>query len=76
MNNRLNYFFQTLIPFLIIGIAIAMLVGLLIMFSYILVWGILIGGILWLASIVKNFLFPKRVISKTDGRIIEHNEKK
>ncbi|MGQ3888414.1 hypothetical protein ACQUW5_05205 [Legionella sp. CNM-1927-20] len=76
MNKRLNYLFQTLIPFLIIGIAIAMLLGLLIMFSYVLMWGILIGGILWLVSVIKNFLFPKKVLAKSEGRIIEHNDQK
>jgi hypothetical protein len=76
MKNRLNYFFHALVPFLIIGITIAMLLGLLIMFSYLLVWGILIGGMLWLASIIKNFLFPKKAISESEGRIIEHNDNK
>ncbi|WP_419419523.1 hypothetical protein ACNVED_13585 [Legionella sp. D16C41] len=76
MSNKVNYILQTLIPFLIIGIAIAMLIGLLILFSYILVWGIFVGAILWLAAIIKNFLFPKKVTSNSDGRIIEHDDKK
>ncbi len=76
MNKRLNYLFQTIIPFLLVGMVIAMLIGLLIMFSYVLMWGILIGGILWVVSVVKNLIFPKKTILKSEGRIIEHNDRK
>lgn len=76
MNNKLQQLLQTLIPFIIIGIIIALFIGLLIMFSYALLWGLVIGGILWIVSLIKTILFP--TVSKTskNGRIIEHNNSK
>lgn len=36
--------FENLVPFLIAGVAIALFFGLLFMFSYVLIWGLIIGG--------------------------------
>ncbi len=73
--------FENLVPFLIAGVAIALFFGLLFMFSYVLVWGLLIGGILWLITTIKQYLFPSsstktEVIKKSQGRIIEHDDEK
>jgi hypothetical protein len=82
MNNKFQVpkIFETLIPFIIAGIAIALFVGLLFMFSYVVIWGLIIGGALWLISVVKELLFPgskkTTIIKKTQGRIIEHDDKK
>lgn len=76
MNNTLQKLLETLVPFILIGIAIALFVGLLIMFSYVLVWGLLIGGILWLIALAKQFLFPSNSTKPSEGRIIEHDDKK
>jgi hypothetical protein len=76
MNYKFKQILLTLVPFLLIGIAISLFVGLLIMFSYVLVWGLLIGGILWIVSVVKNLLFPKKKLTNVEGRIIEHNDRK
>ncbi|MDP1602165.1 MAG: hypothetical protein Q8M03_02785 [Legionella sp.] len=76
MNNKFQQMLQTLIPFLLIGVALSLIVGLVIMFSYVLLWGILIGGVLWIISVIKNFLFPTKALTKTEGRIIEHNDRK
>jgi hypothetical protein len=79
MSNKLSKIFQPLVPFLIAGIAIALVIGLLIMFSYVIVWGLLIGGILWLLSVLKELIFSNTTKSisakKTQGRIIEHDDK-
>ncbi|MDI9819199.1 MULTISPECIES: hypothetical protein [unclassified Legionella] len=75
MNEKLRHLLQPLIPFLIIGIAIALVIGLFILFSYVLVWGLIIGGILWLAALVKSYLFPSRKPADAKGRIIEHQDK-
>lgn len=77
----LGKIFENLVPFLIAGVAIALFFGLLFMFSYVLVWGLIIGGILWLVTAIKQFLFPNNptkpeVIHKNNGRIIEHDDKK
>ncbi len=58
MNHNLQRVFRQLIlrisPFLILGIAIAFGIGLLILFYYVLLWGIAIGCFLWLISLVKR----------------------
>ncbi|WP_133136640.1 hypothetical protein [Legionella rowbothamii] len=82
MNNKFQVpkIFETLIPFIIAGIAIALFIGLLFMFSYVVIWGLIIGGILWLISVVKELIFPSTkktpISKKTQGRIIEHDDKK
>lgn len=73
--------FETLIPFIIAGIAIALFIGVLFMFSYVVIWGLLIGGVLWLISVIKELLFPSAAnksvaTKKSEGRIIEHDDKK
>ncbi|MFC3908844.1 hypothetical protein ACFORL_07110 [Legionella dresdenensis] len=74
MNGKLQQIIQSLVPFLIMGIAIAMLIGLFIMFSYVLIWGIFIGGVLWFAALIKDYLFPPPPEEKHEGRVIEHKD--
>jgi len=76
MNDKLQKLLETLIPFIVLGISIALLIGLLIMFSYIFVWGLLIGGVLWLVALAKQYFFPVETVKKSKGRIIEHDDKK
>jgi hypothetical protein len=76
MNDKMKSAMQALIPFLLIGMAIALLLGLLFMFSYVLVWGLIIGGVLWLVTVIKNFFFPsKQITTARSGRVIDHNHK-
>lgn len=75
MNKTLQQLLAQLIPFIMLGIGIALAIGLLIMFSYVLVWGILIGGVIWLIYVVKNYLFPTPSREKKKGRVIEHDDK-
>ncbi|KTD22206.1 Uncharacterised protein [Legionella lansingensis] len=74
-NKTLEPLFQQIIPFLIAGIAIALIIALFILFSYVLIWGLVIGGILWLIAVVKHFLFPSAKKEIAKGRIIEHSDK-
>lgn len=77
MNKSFKEILEQLFPFLLLGTAIALVVGVFIMFSYVLVWGIVIGGILWVIYAIKNALFPGPSVSednKKKGRIIEHDE--
>ena len=77
MDDKLQRLFQQLIPFIVVGIGIALAIGLLIMFSYALMWGILIGFIIWLIALIKQTLFPsKNNTQNDDGRIIEHEHDK
>ncbi|KTC76801.1 hypothetical protein [Legionella brunensis] len=75
MNEKFERLIQQLVPFLIAGIAIALVIGLFIMFSYVLIWGLVIGGVLWLVYFVKSLLFPGQKSETTKGRVIEHNDK-
>lgn len=67
---------ESLVPFMVVGVAIALCIGLLLMFFSVAVWGLLIGGVLWLIAVAKQYLSPTQAASKEHGRIIEHNEKK
>ncbi|MCL9685273.1 hypothetical protein [Legionella maioricensis] len=77
MNDKLQKFFENLLPFVLVGVAIALVIGLLFMFFYIAVWGLIIGGILWLIALIKQYLFPDKTIkNEEEGRVIEHDDKK
>jgi TRAP-type C4-dicarboxylate transport system permease small subunit len=75
MNEKLQRLLENIVPFLMLGIAIALIIGLFIMLSYVLIWGLLIGGILWAISFIKNYFFPRHQPAKTKGRVIEHTDK-
>ena len=74
MNKTLKQLFAPLVPFVILGIAIALFIGLFIMLSYVLVWGIVLGAIFWLAAMLKNYLFPPFPADKKKGRVINHDD--
>lgn len=76
MSDKLEKIIENLLPFVIVGVAIALFIGLLFMFFYIAVWGLVIGGVLWLATLVKQYLFPSNAPKKEEGRVIEHDNKK
>lgn len=76
MNDKLQQALQTLIPFIVLGVAIALAIGLLVMFSYVFLWGLLIGAVLWIIALAKQYLFTTPKIDKEHGRIIEHDDKK
>jgi hypothetical protein len=74
MNNKIQQMLAQIPSFLVLGIAIALIVGLFIMLSYVLIWGVFLGGIIWIAMVIKNFLFP-RLTNKKEGRILDHDDK-
>lgn len=82
MSNKIQIpkIFENVVPFIIAGIAIALFIGLLFMFSYVVIWGLIIGGLLWVFSIIKELIFPSAKKSappaKKQGRVIEHDDKK
>ena len=75
MNTKVKHIFEQLIPFIVLGISIALFIGLFIMLSYVLIWGIILGSIIWLGFVIKNLLFPSSPASKNEGRIIDHKDK-
>ena len=76
MNKKIQELFQQLPPFMMLGVGIAFFIALMIMFFYVLIWGAIIGGIIWVGFVIKNALFPKKAKPKSKGRIIEHDEQK
>ena len=74
MNNKIQQIFEQLVPFVVLGVSIALIIGLFIMLSYVLFWGILFGTGIWVAVKIKNYLFPSP-LPKQKGRIIEHDRK-
>ena len=76
MNSKLSAALDTLIPFIVLGFAIALILGLIFMLSYVLIWGFIIGGVLWIAALIKQILFPAAAVKTEEGRIIEHDDKK
>lgn len=71
--SKLRKVLQSLLPFVLIGVFIAVAMALLIIFSYLLIWGILIGGIIALVALIRNYFFMKKT-KTASGRIIEHED--
>ena len=77
MKFNTNRFIDKIAPFIVIGVSIAVLAALLIVFFYVLLWGLLIGTILYVFFVIKNKLFRKKekvVQPERKGRIIEHDD--
>lgn len=66
-----------LLPYLYIGIAVALLIGFLIILSYVFIWGVLIGVVLYLGMLIKERFFSGNQNinhKKRKGRVIEHDD--
>ncbi len=62
-------------PCLLLGVAIAGTIGLFILFSYVLLWGMLIGTILWVSALIHRAIFSKQSPHKNQpGRVIDHEK--
>jgi hypothetical protein len=72
MNNLWQRLTENFVPFIMLGIAVSLIIGFFIMFSYILLWGFMIGVVLWIASAVKEYFFPNENNITIRGRIIEY----
>ncbi|MBA2657590.1 MAG: hypothetical protein H0U70_11530 [Tatlockia sp.] len=78
MSRKIIQPFENITPFLILGIFIALIIGFFITFFYILIWGFLLGTLLWALASIKNLLFPAKGISNVEesskGRTFDHND--
>lgn len=63
---------QQLPSFILMGIIIALLIGLFIVFAYLLLWGAIIGGIFWLCAVIKRY-FIRSSDNKKQGRVIDYD---
>ena len=61
MGNLLN----RLIPFIFLGIMLVLLVAGIILFSYLLIFGALVGVVLFIVAWLKQAFFPSKQITKT-----------
>ncbi len=79
MKKNLKQAPEKIISFLFFGIIIALAVGILIMISYLFIWGIIIGSLLWIVTFLKKLIHSDKKINnpshETLGRIIEHDDK-
>lgn len=77
MNTTLEKIVTTLVPFLVFGVAIAFFISMIVLLSYVLLWGLLIGSVLYFIVFIKNKLFPIQVnktsVKHKQGRTIEHD---
>ncbi len=66
-----------LVPFLVLGVMLVILVVGLILLSYLLIWGALVGLVLFFIAFIKEKFFPSRQLTKVNkpGRIIDHDKK-
>ncbi|MCC5791750.1 MAG: hypothetical protein JJT82_03965 [Legionellaceae bacterium] len=76
MNDKLRQFLESVLPFVVIGIAIAFIIALFSFFSYILLWGIVIGGVLGAIAWLINLFSAKKSTKSRSGRTIEHDDPK
>jgi len=74
MKNYSNYFANRVAPYLFLGIAIAILVGFAIILSYLFLWGLVIGAIIFIAVSAKNKFFPSKKRQYKRNIVIEHDE--
>ena len=69
---------QRIIPFIFLGIFIVLFVVGLIILSYILIYGALVGLVLFMLSWLKEKFFPKKASNlptkKRKGRTIDHDD--
>lgn len=74
MNRILQKSINSCIPFIFLGICFAFCIGLLVLFSYFILWGFFIGVILWIGASIKEYFFPSRTFIKLKRRIIPYKD--
>lgn len=74
MRIKLTQILEKIMPFLVVGIVLVLFIVALVLLSYLLFWGALIGLVLFGISYIKNKFFPKKKWSEKKGRVIEHDD--
>lgn len=74
MNTKFRKLIEAGVPFLVLGISCVFLFALLIFFSYILIWGIILGALFGLASWIKQKFSNEPKLKNRKGRVIEHED--
>lgn len=60
---------EEILPWLLIGVGIALFIGLMMVLSYVFLWGLIIGALLWLGVKIKTSWGK----NKSHGSVIEHS---
>lgn len=78
MPQSLKHFFQQLPPFILLGIVIALAAGIFMLFSYVLIWGLIIGAVLWGVNLIYQYFSQasssNTPIKPSKGQVIDHDE--
>lgn len=69
IQEKLNQF----LPFIYIGTLVTLCAIAVILFSYLLIWGTIIGGLFYCLIRLKQFFVPQRPQNKPHGIIIEYD---
>lgn len=70
-------FFQQLLPFIMLGVIIVAFAFGLMILAYIMIIGALLGAVIFMASWIREKLFPTKTITKPQsksGRIIDSDD--
>ncbi len=77
MKNSFSAILDRFIPYLIMGVAIALAFAILIMLFHVIIWGALIGIVIFVIMFIKQKFFPSKPSKDAkSGRIIEHDDDK
>ncbi|MDF1646439.1 MAG: hypothetical protein P1U61_05625 [Legionellaceae bacterium] len=78
MPQLLKHFFQQLPPFILLGIVIAFAAGIFMLFSYVLIWGLAIGAVLWGVNLIYQYFShsssSNTPIKPSKGQVIDHDK--
>lgn len=74
MHPLLRRTWQSMLPFLAIGLAISIMFALIIIFSHLLIWGLVIGVFLWFLASVRAWFSKGTNKPAPRGRIIEYRD--
>lgn len=76
--SSLQRFINRLLPFIMLGVGIALAVVVFIFLLHVLMWGLLLGLVIYAVSAIKKRFFSKGIPTPhhkpTTGRIIEHDD--
>ena len=75
----MNNLTSKIVSFLFLGMMLVILVAGFVLLSYLLIWGAIVGLVLFVIAWLREKLFPSRQMTQVDkpesGRIIEHDDK-
>jgi hypothetical protein len=67
-------FIETIMPYLVFGISIAVVVSLIVLFFYLFMWGVIIGLVLWAIMALKEKIFPSSQEKDVSHKVLHVEE--